>query len=141
MNLFQIITVPLTSLGFLWSFVKCIRGPGRHVRMVNGFLALVWAAGTVFIIKPELSNIFANMLGIGRGVDVVLYGFILLAFGYGVVTYYRLCDIRRDITTIVRHIAIAESRRSTNGESPNPDGNDEPGKQQDQGQEGHGKSL
>ena len=131
MNLFQIITVPLTFLGFLWCFIKCIRSPGRHVRAVNGFLALVWAAATVFIIKPELSNIFANMLGIGRGVDVVLYGFILLALGYGVVSYYRLCDIRRDITTIVRHIAITEARRQTNRESPNPDNNDGPGKQDD----------
>ena len=111
MNLFQIIISPITIIGLLWCSVKCLRGPGRYVRMVNGFLAMIWATACLLIIRPELSSMAARMFGIGRGVDLVLYVFILVAFGYGIVLYYRLCDIRRDITRIVRHMAITECRR------------------------------
>ncbi len=111
MNLFQIITSPITIIGFLWCFAKFLRGPGRYVRMVNGFFAVTWAMVSLLIIRPELSSMAARMFGIGRGVDLVLYVFILVALAYGIVVYYRLCDIRRDITRVVRHIAINECRR------------------------------
>ena len=111
MNLFQIIMSPITIVGFLWSTMKCLRGPGRYVRMANGLVAMIWATASLLIIKPELSSMAAGIFGIGRGVDLVLYVFILVAFGYGIVLYYRLCDIRRDITRIVRHMAITECRR------------------------------
>jgi hypothetical protein len=62
----------------------------------------------VLVLDPELSTRVAAVFGIHRGVDLVLYIFMVLAFFYAMIVYYRLCDIRRDITLIVRHLAIAE---------------------------------
>jgi hypothetical protein len=76
--------------------------------MVNGLMALVWASACMLILNPELATVIAEIFGIKRGVDLVLYVFVILAFFYAMITYYRLCDIRKDITLIVRHIAIAE---------------------------------
>lgn len=108
MSLFQISMGLLTFLCFVWCGWKCARRPGRYARMVNGLLALVWLWACVLIIKPELASMIARMLGIGRGTDLVFYVAVLLAVFYAMFTYYRLCDIRKDITLIVRHIAIAE---------------------------------
>ena len=108
MNLFQIIVVPFTLICFLRCVWKCACGPSRYARMVNGLLALIWMAAGILIINPELTVRIARIFGIGRGTDLVLYVFIILAFFYAMFTYYRLCDIRKDITLIVRHIAIAE---------------------------------
>lgn len=110
MNLFQILMGLFTLLSFLRCAWKCARGRGRYARMVNGLLALVWASACVLILNPELATVVAGIFGIGRGADLVLYVFIILAFFYAIFTYYRLCDIRKDITLIVRHIAIAERK-------------------------------
>lgn len=108
MNLFQMIVVPFVLLCFLWCAWKCVRGPGRYARMVNGLLALVWMLAGILVLSPGLTAVVAGIFGIGRGTDLVLYVFIILAFLYAMFTYYRLCDIRKDITLIVRHIAITE---------------------------------
>jgi hypothetical protein len=110
MSLFQLLVGPFTLSGFLWSAWKCVRGPGRYVRVVNGLLALAWAAGSVLVIDPGLASALARVFGIGRGVDLVFYIFMVAAFCYAIRMYYRLCDMRKDITLIVRHIAIAERR-------------------------------
>lgn len=76
--------------------------------MVHGLLALVWMSGSILIIHPELATTLAGIFGITRGVDLVVYLFIVLSFYYAIIMYYRLCDIRKHITLIVRYIAIAE---------------------------------
>ncbi len=108
MSLFQVIVGPFTLAGFLWSARKCVRGPGRYARMVNGLLALAWLSGSVLVIDPGLTSSLARVFGIGRGVDLVFYIFMVVAFCYAIRMYYRFCDMRKDITLIVRHIAIAE---------------------------------
>jgi len=110
MSLFQVLMGLFTLLCFLWCAWKCARRPGRYARTVNGLLALVWASACVLILNPELATVVAGIFGIKRGVDLVLYVFVILAFFYAMITYYRLCDIRKDITLIVRHIAIAEHK-------------------------------
>jgi hypothetical protein len=108
MNLFQIIVVPFTLLCFVLCAWKCACGPGRYVRIVKGLQALVWVLACLLILNPELANLVAGIFGITRGVDLVLYVFVIIAFVYAIVIYYRFCDIRKEITLIVRHIAIAE---------------------------------
>jgi len=108
MNPFQMIVVPFALIFFLRCIWKCVRKPGPYARMVNGLLALVWMTAGILVLRPEATAVVAQILGIGRGTDLVLYVFVILAFLYGMFIYYRLCDVRKDITLIVRHIAIAE---------------------------------
>ena len=116
MNLFQIIVVPCALIAFLWCSWKSIRGPGRYARIVNSLLAFVWLLASIFIINPGLTAKAAQMLGVGRGTDLIIYVFIIIAILYAMFIYYRLCDIRKDITLIIRHIAIAERQIPTKGQ-------------------------
>ena len=108
MSLFQIFAGLFAILCFLWCVCRCLRGPGRYARVVNGLLAIVWLSACTLIMKPKLASVVAGILGIGRGTDLVLYVFVIVAVLYSMFIYYRLCDLLRDITLIVRHIAITE---------------------------------
>ena len=58
----------------------------------------------------------ARKLGIGRGADLLLYcsvGVMMVGF---LMVYIRLGRLRREITLIVRHLALKESQEGSNPE-------------------------
>ena len=71
-------------------------------------VALLLLLGMVSVAVPELTTTVANFLGIGRGVDLLLYGFIVVVLGYGISTTSRLRRMERDVTVLARKIALFE---------------------------------
>ena len=75
-------------------------------------LALLGLAlfATVLIAVPELSTSMAERVGVGRGVDLLMYlGFIGVAFAF-VVLYARLRAAEERLTEVVRITAISAAR-------------------------------
>jgi small membrane protein len=73
--------------------------------------SLVWAAAIVAILNPLWVTGFANLLGIGRGADIVLY-FVTLAFVAVTFFFYaQQLRIRRDLSKLAGHIAAGEAER------------------------------
>lgn len=62
--------------------------------------------GVIFVIDPELSTRLANMLGIGRGADLIFYLFIIASLFYAVATRSRLRRMEQQITHMVRMYAL-----------------------------------
>ncbi len=118
MSWFQIIVVPLALTMCLRSLILVVRSPGRYVRLMQALLALIWGAAGVFVYRPEWTSVIAQHLGIERGADLVLYGLVLAFLGFAAMVYYRICDLRRDITQIVRHLAVTQPRRADTPGSP-----------------------
>ncbi len=122
MNLFQLIAVPLLGLLFLRSVLVFLRGRGsRRVALAS---AVIWLAGGVFIIKPEWTMRVAELLGIGRGADLVLYGVAILFFASIFYYHERLRNLDAQLTRIVRDLAITNAKHGsellddTNPEDP-----------------------
>lgn len=68
----------------------------------------LWVGGAVAVLFPRLLSRVADYLGIGRGVDVVLY-VGMMALTYLVFRMMiRLYVIEREITTLVQHIALKD---------------------------------
>ncbi len=81
------------------------------------FWAVVWSALCVLALVPAISQVFANILGVGRGVDAVFYfGFVGVAYGF-----FRLhLTIRRlesQMTSVVRAIALERAVEPSDGAS------------------------
>lgn len=72
------------------------------------FWLLVWVVGGVVVAWPEASSWLADLVGVGRGVDVVIYTALVLLFYsiFRIVT--RIDRIERDITLLVRRKALEE---------------------------------
>ena len=80
--------------------------------------SLLWGAGLIVSIKPDLTTVIAQMLGIGRGADLVFYcGIVVTLVGF-LMVYLRLRRLRRDVTLMVRHVAILEAQLEQAGRLP-----------------------
>ncbi len=104
MNLSQIILIGLvlTFALYVFRFRTVLRD-----RLIYLFLI---AGGLTFVVMPELSTQVANLVGIGRGTDLVLYAFIMFTLFNTVGLTSQLKKTDAQITALVRSVAIANAR-------------------------------
>ena len=62
--------------------------------------------GIVLVIDPMVSTQIANLLGIGRGADLLFYLFVVASLFYAVATRSRIRRMEKQITTLVRQNAL-----------------------------------
>ena len=66
----------------------------------------VWAVMIGVIFVPEASSSLAGYLGIGRGIDLVMYVAIVLLFYLLFRLYVRMEQLEHGITLLVREVAF-----------------------------------
>ena len=79
------------------------------------YLALV-GAGIAFVIQPRLSSWVANLVGIGRGTDLVVYTFIIFSLVQAVNVASYMNRMERQITQLARRSAIEGAQRGGQGD-------------------------
>jgi hypothetical protein len=115
---FQQITLLAIALALCATFIAVIRGRARPGEAL--LLAFVLASAAAAIAWPEATSRIAHALGIGRGADLVLYSTVV-AMGVGFwMVYIRLRQLRREITLLVRHLAllVAQGQIPSTGSKP-----------------------
>ncbi len=107
MNLFQTLALVVVGGLFILTLVATLRGWATRR---EGFLwALVWVAAVVAIVWPDATTIIARKLGIKRGADLILYcAVVVMMIGF-LMVYVRLRRIRRELTLLVRQLAIRDA--------------------------------
>ncbi len=73
------------------------------------FWFAVWTAAAVGIILPKTTAGVAQFFGVGRGVDVMVYMSLVLIFYLIFRIYVMIEDLRHELTTIVRNVALQTS--------------------------------
>ena len=107
LNLFQIITVAVLCCLFLTTVAAMLR---RWVSRREGLVwALVWLAAGVAVVWPAVTGVVAGALGIGRGADLLLYCMVVVMMCGFMMVYVRLRHLRRDMTLLVRELAIRDA--------------------------------
>jgi hypothetical protein len=76
-------------------------------------MALISLAGIVLVLVPSITTHVANFLGVGRGVDLVLYSFILIMLTAVFNLHIRLRAEHQTLTELARAIAIYSASRPT----------------------------
>jgi hypothetical protein len=101
MSLIQPILIAL----LLVAAIFCIRFLNTRIvtRMV---VVLVATTGIIFVLRPELTNLLAHKLGVGRGTDLMFYLFFLASTYAFLIVYARHRELRRDLTKLTRSFAI-----------------------------------
>ena len=117
MNLFQWITLSALGLLLVRDGVGLLfRAPSfRRDRLVRW---VVWGAAFAAIYNPALTSEAANAIGIQRGTDLVLYLFVLAFLGTAFYLYAQYTRVHRQLTDVVRHIAIQEAARQPGQAGP-----------------------
>ncbi len=70
------------------------------------FWIVIWLAALIGILLPKTTTQLAGIFGVGRGVDIIVYVSLVLLFYLVFRVYVMIEDLRRDITSLVRQIAL-----------------------------------
>ncbi|MFC1801173.1 DUF2304 domain-containing protein [Nanoarchaeota archaeon] len=75
------------------------------------FWSVIWILIIVVTLIPKVADVFAQIFGIGRGLDLALYGGMIILFYLVFRLYVKLEGTEQNITKIVREIAIERERK------------------------------
>ncbi len=75
-------------------------------------LILLAIAMIVAVIFPDITNVVANAVGVGRGADLLLYITVVAFILYALNNYLHMQDQRDMLHKLARHIAILETKTS-----------------------------
>jgi hypothetical protein len=109
MTPFQVLAVTLLAGALALELRRCWPRPYRRRSWLWRGAILVTAA--VAIVQPALVQRLAVLLGVGRGADAVLYLFVLAFLLVSFYFYARYVRLQRQLTQVVRHLALQEARR------------------------------
>lgn len=96
-----------------WTYVMVqtrLYGPIRFA-----FYAVI-TAGTFFVWVPQEATRLANLLGIGRGADLIYYTWIIISLAVFINVHLKLRQTLGLVTQLARHIAITEADRKRTAE-------------------------
>jgi len=101
---YQVLVVIMAILAILLVFN---RFHGKKTSLQTFILwAMLWALLAIFTIIPESSNILAKIIGIGRGLDLILIFGIIGSYYLIFRVYLKLEKIDQNITELVRKISM-----------------------------------
>lgn len=123
MNSFQIIAVAVLAILFVGTLLAARKWIGRRGA---AFWCLVWVAAAVAVVWPDLTTQIARKLGVARGLNLLVYTSVVVMLVGFMMIYARLRKLRRDMTLLVRELAIrdAETGSSEAGVQARPGGTD-----------------
>ena len=101
---FQIIAVVAIATGAFFIF----RGGGARHQALRRILMLAFiasAASSVFF--PQIWTWVANLIGVGRGTDLLLYFLVFIFIGFVATTYRRFRQIDNELTALSRQLALS----------------------------------
>ncbi|MGL4422224.1 MAG: DUF2304 family protein, partial [Gemmataceae bacterium] len=102
MNTFQILAIAGLAVLFARDLFGFARTSGQTVfRLMR---CVVWVAAAVAIRRPDWVQEIAFMMGIGRGADAILYGFVLAFLWVSFWQYSQYLRLQRDLTQVVRYV-------------------------------------
>ncbi|MEW1958976.1 DUF2304 domain-containing protein [Kineococcus sp. NPDC059986] len=81
----------------------------RHQAVRRLLLAALVALAVASILVPTAVTSVANLVGVGRGADLLLYGLVIAFLGFVVSSYRRARHLEETVTELARRLALDEA--------------------------------
>jgi small membrane protein len=107
MNTFQLVFIGFCAVQAALSLRRFLKT--RHLTAA-GFTG-AWLAAIALIANPGVSTRIAQSVGIGRGVDFVIYSLLVVFLWAHYQHYLRYKRVENEVTLLVRELAIAQASR------------------------------
>jgi hypothetical protein len=89
-----------------------LRAKDKKIKIFELFFWLgIWGGLIVVVFFPGLTSYAAELVGIGRGIDVIVYTSVGLLYYLIFRLYVKLEDSEREITQLVREIALMQKKK------------------------------
>lgn len=104
MTIFQVISLVVLATAIVLVIVRATTRPNR----LGAWLLwlLVFCGAFIAILRPQMIAGIAKAVGVGRGADLVLYLFAMVSLLGFFIFYGKIKRTDREITKLVRYIAL-----------------------------------
>lgn len=104
MFLYSLIFPIISIIAIVWFAFRYLGGKNSFFTTI--LWTIFWIIVAIFSLFPNLSNSFARMVGITRGLDFIIILVFIILF-YTVLRLYFIVDkMQNDMNTIVKQVAI-----------------------------------
>ncbi len=104
MFLYSLIFPIISIIAIVWFALRYVKG--KNSAMTTLLWTIFWIIVAIFSLFPNLSNQFAKLVGITRGLDFIIILVFIILF-YTVLRLYFIVDkMQNDLNTIVKQVAI-----------------------------------
>jgi len=111
-----LIKIILIAVFAVFGIILLLPGRGARKLAVRRLtLLLVFAAAILAVIFPETINALANLIGVGRGTDLLLYALAIVFIGNSFSAAARHRQLERELTQLARVLALQGVSKSSNG--------------------------
>ena len=98
---------------------RLLRGQGARHQAIRRLMLLVFAVFAVLsIVFPRTWTGLAQMVGVGRGADLLLYALLVAFLGFVATSYRRFRALEERFTRLARRIALDEVPPPGPGQPP-----------------------
>lgn len=101
--------IQIVIVGFALFALAKVVSKFREGQLSAGRLALwcaVWVGVAVVTLLPQTTSRLADILGVGRGVDVVIYAAIVLLYYFVFRIFLHIERLEHEITVLVRELGL-----------------------------------
>lgn len=116
-NQFLIKAVLLLSIG---AVIFLIVWPGRSARRLalrRISLALIGVLAAIAVVVPDVSNSIAELFGVGRGADLLLYGLLIAFIVQVIASRVHYSKLEMQVTEVARALAVRGAEQPGSRES------------------------
>lgn len=114
---YQYIGIVIGIIGMIYTFIRF-----RESKMSLGMLfiwSVVWIVLIILSLFPTATGYFANLIGIGRGLDVILI-LGLIGCYYLIFRIYNMIEnMEKEITLLVREMALHREKNESEEDEKN----------------------
>lgn len=112
MSIIQILIIIFALFAITHTFKQFRRG---KLKLAWLFIWIIfWVAVGFVTFLPQTSDTFARVVGIGRGADLIVYLSLVVLFYLVFRLFVKIEDTEREITKLVRLIAIKDVEKKIN---------------------------
>jgi hypothetical protein len=108
MNIFQWIACATLAAAIVYDVFPRQAALSWKFRVMR---SVVWSAAMVAVLNPTQVTTLANLLGIGRGADIVLYTVTLAFFSASFFFYAQQLRLERKLSRLAGYIALHSEGR------------------------------
>ncbi|MFD5215746.1 DUF2304 domain-containing protein [Microbacterium sp. NPDC058345] len=112
----------IVAIVILAAFMMRRTGADSHLAIRRLLMALFVIAAVLSVLFPQWLTWLAQLVGVGRGTDLVLYALIVMFLAFVYTQYRRNAALQRQLTLLSRKLALLEaSERSSHGTGADDD--------------------
>ncbi len=96
-------------------------GADSHLAIRRLLMGLFVVGAILSILFPQWLTWFANLIGVGRGTDLLLYALVIAFFAFIYTQYRNNVTTQRQITRLARRLALLEAESAEKDAAPTGD--------------------